>query len=71
METKEIIKKIDEFVDTLNDLKSKLFIDEKRVRLDELSNIINDPNFWNNSDTKDVLTEQKNLNAIGFTAFPE
>ena len=64
METKDILKKLNEFCDTLEDLKSKLFIDEKRVRLDELSSIINDPNFWNNSDTKDVLTEQKNLNAI-------
>ncbi len=64
METKDILKKLNEFCDTLEDLKSKLFIDEKRVRLDELSSIINNPNFWNNGDTKDVLAEQKNLNSI-------
>ncbi len=64
METKDILKKLNEFCETLDDLKSKLFIDEKKSRLDELSNIINDPNFWNNSDTKDTLTEQKNLNTI-------
>ena len=64
METKDILKKLNEFCDTLEDLKSKLFIEDKRLRLNELSNIINDPNFWNNGDTKDVLTEQKNLNAI-------
>ncbi len=64
METKEIERKLIEFSDTLEDLKSKLFIDEKISRLDELSKIINDPNFWNNGDTKDILTEQKNLNNI-------
>jgi len=64
METKEIEKKLSEFIDTLADLKSKLFLDEKINRLDELSKIINNPNFWNTSDTKDVLTEQKNLNTI-------
>ena len=64
METKDILKKLNEFCETLDDLKSKLFIDEKKSRLNELSNIINDPNFWNNSDTKDTLTEQKNLNTI-------
>lgn len=64
METKEIERKLNEFVSALEDLKSKLFIDKKISRLDELSNIINDPNFWNSSDTKDILTEQKNLNTI-------
>lgn len=64
METKDILKKLNDFCDTLNDLKSKLFIDEKKSRLNELSNIINDANFWNSSDTKDVLTEQKNLSSI-------
>ena len=64
METKEIEKKLSEFIDTLDDLKSKLFLDEKINRLDELSKIINSPDFWNTSDTKDILTEQKNLNTI-------
>jgi peptide chain release factor 2 len=64
METKDIERKLDEFISTLDDLKSKLFIEEKLSRLDELSNIVNDPNFWNGNDTKDILTEQKNLNTI-------
>ena len=64
METKEIERKLIEFQSTLDDLKSKLFIEEKLSRLDELSKIINNPDFWNGSDTKDVLTEQKNLNTI-------
>ncbi len=64
METKEIERKLIEFQSTLDDLKSKLFIGEKLSRLDELSKIINNPDFWNGSDTKDVLTEQKNLNTI-------
>ena len=64
METKEIERKLSEFKDILNDLKNKLFIDEKNIRLEEISKIINNPNFWNSSDTKDILTEQKNLNSI-------
>ena len=64
MEPKEIERKMVYFSTTLDDLKSKLFIDEKLSRLDELSKIINNPNFWNGSDTKDILTEQKNLNTI-------
>ena len=64
METKEIERKLIEFQSTLDDLKSKLFIGEKISRLDELSKIINNPDFWNGNDTKDVLTEQKNLNTI-------
>ena len=64
METREINKKIEEFLNTLNDLKSKLLIDEKNSRIEELNKLVNDMDFWSRSDTKEVLEEQKNINNI-------
>ena len=64
METREIIKKIDEFINTLNDLKSKLLIEEKTKRINELNDITNNSDFWSRNDTKEILEEQKNLNTV-------
>ena len=64
METKEIEKKIDEFIIDLKDLKNKLDIDNKKKRVTELESIISNPDFWNSENTKDVLEESKNLNNI-------
>ena len=64
METKDIIKKLDEYITTLNDLKNKLLIDEKRDSLNELNSLTNSENFWSRSDTKEILENQKNLNTI-------
>ncbi len=64
METREINKKLEEFLNTLNDLKSKLLIDEKNSRIEELNKLVNDMDFWSRSDTKEVLEEQKNINNI-------
>ena len=64
METKDIIKKLDEYITTLNDLKNKLLIDEKRDSLNELNSLTNIENFWSRSDTKEILENQKNLNTI-------
>ena len=63
MEEKEIVKKIDEFKNDLNDLSNKLDILNKKSRSIELDNIINSPNFWNGN-TKDVLEENKILKSI-------
>ena len=64
METKEIEKKINDFVEILRDAKDKLDIDNKKVRLDELDKMINDSSFWSRDDTKDVLEESKSLREV-------
>ena len=64
METKDIIKKLEDFSSDIIDLKEKLEIDNKLKRLDELDGIISDPSFWNGEDTKSVLEEQKNIRNI-------
>ena len=61
METKDIIRKLDEFNEILIDTKNKLDIDNKKNRLDELDNMTNDSSFWSRSDTKEILEESKSL----------
>ena len=64
METKDIEKKIDEFNESLNDLKVKLDIDNKSKRLNELDEIMSNPSFWNSENTKDILEEAKDLRNV-------
>ncbi len=64
METKEIEKKINDFINDLNDLNIKLDIKSKSSRLKELDNIMSDPSFWSSSNTSDVISEAKNLRTI-------
>ena len=65
METKEIEKKINEFLSSLGDLKNKLEIDDKKKRMEELNKISSSLDFWNDIEsTKPVLEEQKRLNNI-------
>lgn len=64
METKEIIKKIEEFKEALVDLKNKLEFDTKVDRLSELDSIASSTDFWSSSNTKEILEEQKNLRNI-------
>ena len=64
METKDIEKKLDEFLEMLNDAKNKLDIDSKSKRLQELDKIMSDPSFWSASNTNDVIGESKNLRSI-------
>ena len=59
METKEIERKLDEFIEVLSDTKNKLDIDTKENRIKELDNIMSDPSFWNTSNTTDVISESK------------
>ena len=64
METKEIEKKLDGFIEVLNDLNNKLDINNKNNRINELDKIMNDPSFWSGDDTKSILLESKNLKNI-------
>ena len=64
METKEIERKLDEFIEVLSDTKNKLDIDTKENRIKELDNIMSDPSFWNTSNTTDVISESKALRSI-------
>lgn len=65
METKEIEKKINDFLNSLEDLKLKLEIDDKKKRINQLNEISSSLDFWNNIEsTKPVLEEQKRLNNI-------
>lgn len=62
---KDIIKKLNEYKNTLEDIGSKLNISEKENRLRELDAIINRPDFWTNvKNTKDILNESKSLRKI-------
>ena len=62
---KDIIKKLNEYKKTLEDIGSKLNIFEKENRLRELDAIINRPDFWTNvKNTKDILNEYKSLRKI-------
>lgn len=64
METKEIIKKLDEFNESVSDLKNKLDIDSKVKRIDELDKLIASIDFWNSANTKTILEESKSLRNI-------
>ena len=64
METKDILKKLDDFKSDIIDLESKLDISNKNRRLDELDSIVSNPSFWSSEDTKSILEEQKNLRSI-------
>lgn len=65
METKEIEKRINEFLNSLEDLKNKLEIDDKKKRMEELNKISSSLDFWNDIEsTKPILEEQKRLSNI-------
>ena len=64
METKDILKKLEDFRSDIIDLKVKLDIDNKGNRLSELDSVVSSPSFWNSEDTKSVLEEQKNIRNI-------
>ena len=64
METKEIKKKLEEFGSDLVDLKNKLDIESKSLKLEELDKTTSSTDFWSSSNTKEILEEQKNLRSI-------
>ena len=64
METKDIKKKLDEFSVILNDLKNKLDIDTKNIRLTELDSMTSSADFWSLNNTKEILEEQKQLRCV-------
>lgn len=64
METKDILKKLNDFSEDVVDLRNKLDIETKNARLAELDNISSSPDFWSASNTKEVLEEQKQLRTI-------
>jgi hypothetical protein len=64
METRELEKKLDEYILILSDSKDKLDIDNKQKRINELDSLTNDSSFWSRSDTKEILEESKNLRTI-------
>ncbi len=64
METKDIVKKLNDFSEDIVDLRNKLDIESKNNRLSELESISSDPDFWSSSNTKEVLEEQKQLRTI-------
>lgn len=64
METKEIEKKINEFKDELIDLKNKLDIDTKEKDVSSFEVQISSSDFWNRTDTKEILEKLKHLKAV-------
>ncbi len=65
MEQKDILKKLDEFINLINDIGNKLDIINKKEKVRELESVSNDVSFWNDMDrAKDVLSELKSLRDI-------
>lgn len=65
METKEIEKRINDFLNSLKDLQIKLEIDDKKKQIEKLNEISSSLDFWNDIEsTKPILEEQKRLNNI-------
>lgn len=64
METKDIIKKLNDYSDLLSDLKIKLDIDNKEIRINELDSIMNSPEFWSGNNNQNIINESKNLKNI-------
>ncbi len=65
METKDIEKKLTDYLEVLNDIGVKLEIDSKNKRVDELESITSDSSFWNDMESaKDVLSELKGLKDV-------
>ena len=65
METREIEKKINEYLVFLGDIKKKLEIDNKELRIKELESIMNNSSFWNDQNkAKDILSELKMLKDV-------
>lgn len=61
---KDIIKKLNEYNDVLNDIESKLNILEKENKLKELEELINSSDFWSLNNTNDILLEYKNIKKV-------
>ena len=65
METKDIEKKLNDYLNILNDISVKLEIDVKNKRIEELESISSDTSFWNDMDNaKNVLSELKGLKEV-------
>ena len=64
METKDIIKKLDDFSESLTTLHAALDIDGKKNKIKELDDIMSKGDFWSREDTNDVISENKNLRKI-------
>ena len=64
METKDIIKKLDGFSESLKTLKEAIDIDGKTNRINDLNNEMSKPDFWNSEETNQIISESKNLRKI-------
>ena len=64
METKDIEKKINEFIELLNDLKNKLDIDSKITKIKELESFSMQEDFWAIKESKEILENIKKLKDI-------
>ena len=65
METKDIEKKLNDYLNILNDISVKLEIDVKNKRIEELESISSDTSFWNDMESaKNVLSELKVLKEV-------
>lgn len=65
METKDIIKNLNECSNILKDIHNKLEIDVKKSRIDELETLSNASNFWDDVEkAKDVLSELKTIKSV-------
>ena len=64
METKDIIKKLDGFYDSLTTLKIALDIEGKSKRINELDSLMSKPDFWNSESANSIISESKNIRKI-------
>lgn len=65
METKDILKKLEEFSSILKDIYIKLDIESKEKRINELEVLTNDSSFWSDVDNaKNILMELKVIKGV-------
>lgn len=64
MEKHELISEYSLLLNDINDIWKSLDIDNKTIRRDELREIINETNFWNNSQKDELLKEYNEVNNI-------
>ena len=59
MEVALIIQKVDELKERFGSLSSHLTLDEKRLRLEEVARILENPDIWSNQEEAQKISKEK------------
>ena len=61
MEVAVIVQKVDELKERFESLSSHLKLDEKKLRLEEVARILENPDIWSNQDEAQKISKEKSL----------